>query len=182
MHRTPRLAHAPVAIARRHERDLGGALSLAQLKGHPPLSRRYLKPTPLDKLDQWSLSHAAGYLSWWEVVILRRLLSKGVALVAARADDGEIYSRARALHLNENVHFFLPGRVVARWGSGSDSANSATKIILGHARAHVSSPDLVTHIAQHDAGLHAPRRPVVTRRCVGLSVVNQKQGSVHVVV
>ena len=52
-----RLAHAPVAIARRHERDLGGALSLAQLQGHPPLSRRYLKPTPLDKLDQWSLSH-----------------------------------------------------------------------------------------------------------------------------
>ena len=97
MHRTPRLAHAPVAVARRHERDLGGALSLAQLQGHPPLSRRYLKPTPLDKLDQWSLSHVAGYLSWWEVVILRRLLSKGVALVAARADDGEIhYSGARS--------------------------------------------------------------------------------------
>ena len=36
---------------------------------------------------------------------------------------------------------------------------------LGHARAHVSSPDLVTHIAQHDAGLRAPRRLVVTRRC-----------------
>ena len=58
-----------------------------------------INPTPLDTLDQWSLSHAAGYLSWWEVVILRRLLSKGVALVAARADDGEIHSRARALHL-----------------------------------------------------------------------------------
>ena len=119
-----RLAHAPVAVARRRERHLGGALSLAQLRGQhwacgachfvndggrtcdvcgasrtPPLGRRYLKPTPLDKLDQWSLSHAAGYLSWWEVVILRRLLSKGVALVAARADDGEVYSRARALHL-----------------------------------------------------------------------------------
>ena len=37
-----RLAHAPVAVARRRERDLGAALSLAQLQGHPPLSRRYL--------------------------------------------------------------------------------------------------------------------------------------------
>ena len=80
MLRLPRLAHVPVAVARRRERDLGGALSLAQLQGHsplgyfPPLSRRDVNPTPLDKLDQWSLSHAAGYLSWWEVVILRRLL------------------------------------------------------------------------------------------------------------
>ena len=105
MLRSPRLAHAPVAVARRRERDLGGALSLAQLKtlpsidlcaDLPPLSRRDVNPTPLDKLDQWSLSHAAGYLSWWEVVILRRLLSKGVALVAARADDGEVSSRVRA--------------------------------------------------------------------------------------
>ena len=75
MLRTPRLAHAPIAVARRRERDLGGALSLAQLQGHsplgyfPPLSRRDVNPTPLDKL-QWSLSHVAGYLSWWEVVIL----------------------------------------------------------------------------------------------------------------
>ena len=96
MFRAPRLAHAPVAVARRRERDLGAALSLAQLQGHsplgyfPPLSRRDVNPTPLNKLDQWSLSHAAGYLSWWEVVILRRLLSKRVALVAARADDGEV--------------------------------------------------------------------------------------------
>ena len=57
---------------------------------------------------------------------------------------------------NENVHFFLPGRVVARWGSGSDSANSATKIILGHARAHVSSPDLVTH-TRNTTQVFAPR-------------------------
>ena len=98
MLRTPRLAHAPVAVARRRERDLGAALSLAQLQGHSPLGclpALSINPTPLDKLDQWSLSHAAGYLSWWEVVILRRLLSKGVALVAARADGGEIYSRTR---------------------------------------------------------------------------------------
>ena len=95
MFRPPRLAHAPVAVARRRERDLGAALSLAQLQGPesplgclPALS---INPTPLDTLDQWSLSHAAGYLSWWEVVILRRLLSKGVALVAARADGGEIH-------------------------------------------------------------------------------------------
>ena len=53
MHRLPRLAHAPVAVARRRERDLGGALSLAQLKtlpsidlcaDLPPLSRRDVNP------------------------------------------------------------------------------------------------------------------------------------------
>ena len=74
------------------------------------------------------------------------------------------------------MHFFLPGRVVARWGSGSDSANSATKIILGHARAHVSSPDLVTHIAQHDAGLRAATAASrITAKVRGLGVVNQNR-------
>ena len=53
--------------------------------------------------------------------------------------------------------------------------NSATnhERLLGHARAHVSSPDLVTHIAQHDAGLRAAAagRHAKVR---GLGVVNQK--------
>jgi len=56
----PRLAHAPVAVARRRERDLGGALSLAQLQGHsplgyfPPLSRRDVTTQVCARRGGWS--------------------------------------------------------------------------------------------------------------------------------
>ena len=39
----------------------------------------------------------------------------------------------------------------------------------------MSSPDLVTHIAQHDAGPRAPRRLVVIAKVRGLGVVNQNK-------
>lgn len=97
----------PKMLARARQRgiEIGGALSLDVLRhdthlplGYfPQLTRRDLKPTPLDRLDQWSLKHTAEYLSWWEIVLLRHLLSKSVR--AAHADSGEIYSRAQALHI-----------------------------------------------------------------------------------
>ena len=75
--------------------------------------------------------------------------------------------KSRAMGEGQKKALFSSGPSCREDGVPWNSATNHERL-LGHARAHVSSPDLVTHIAQHDAGLRARRRPVVMRRCVGL--------------
>ena len=78
--------------------------------------------------------------------------------------------KSRAMGEGQKKALFSSGPSCREDGAPWNSATNHERL-LGHARAHVSSPDLVTHIAQHDAGLRAATagRNAKVR---GLGVVN----------